>query len=147
MLQTRLLMHYAKLLTRLLMMLQMKGRKFSNATAMTPNSRAPVTLQILYAVLMNIHSVMRKPDDNKRRSDSPRKVCLPCGKILDRNCDLEKHMVEEHNTTKEIKCETCNKAFVLEWGLRKHLQIHVVEPKPCCYFLKRKKWYASFRTM
>ena len=66
------------------------------------------------------------------------KSCNICDKILEQNCDYEKHM-EEHQIEKKYKCDKCGKMFHLEWRLRKHITIHDENGKYCHYFNNRKQ--------
>ena len=46
--------------------------------------------------------------------------CTFCDAKFDQNCELEKHVVEDHQQEKEHSCEVCGKKFFLLWMLKGH---------------------------
>ena len=56
-----------------------------------------------------------------------------CEKTFGKNHELETHM-EEHMAEKKFKCDDCDKSFYLEWRLRKHKSVHLLQRKMCRFF-------------
>ena len=69
----------------------------------------------------------------------PKKSCEFCASTFSRNCDLEKHVKEEHGSVQmNYKCEVCEKEFYLEWRYKKHEMVHKGNAK-YCHYLKNSK--------
>ena len=70
----------------------------------------------------------------------PQKIkCKNCDGTFARNCDLELHMIAEHESEK-YKCDKCEKTFILNWRFKKHQQSHSSETvKKCHYFNNNKE--------
>ena len=64
--------------------------------------------------------------------------CKECDAKFSKNCDFEKHMVNEHQQEKEFTCDDCGKRFYLSWRLKKHVEMHKKESKACHYFNNNK---------
>ena len=75
---------------------------------------------------------------NPENKNSFEKKCNECGEVLTRNSDFEKHMQEKHDAKKTFECDVCGKMFLLEWRLKKHVDIHKQEPRKCKYFLSKE---------
>ena len=78
--------------------------------------------------------------------------CGNCGTTFVRYCDLENHLIEVHKKEKNFKCNTCQKDFMLEWRLKKHILIHASSSvKPFTLLLESiallKIWAVSFCTI
>jgi hypothetical protein len=76
--------------------------------------------------------------NSKRRSQQvlveAKKSCQFCASTFQKNCDLEKHVKEEHESAEmNYKCDICDKAFYLEWRCKKHAEIHAGNVKYCHY--------------
>ena len=63
---------------------------------------------------------------------NPRK-CDQCDKVFLKNCDLEKHLLE-HEQMKEFACKICEFFLLLKWRMMKHQQMHTETPTFCYYF-------------
>ena len=50
---------------------------------------------------------------------------------------MENHMVTVHKIEKKHKCLECGKLFLIEWRLRKHVEVHTESIKTCNYFLNK----------
>ena len=62
-----------------------------------------------------------------RMEKHPQKIkCKNCDGTFARNCDLELHMIAEHESEK-YKCDKCEKTFILNWRFKKHQQSHSSE--------------------
>ena len=70
---------------------------------------------------------------SKRKSLSKLVICELCGKVFDKNCDLEHHIIKCHEDYQKFECEKCRKIFVTEWRLNKHRRIHKRKTKKYCY--------------
>ena len=57
-------------------------------------------------------------------------------KTFDKNHELEYHIKTCHEKVNEYECEKCEKKFVLEWRLKKHMRNHdsLASMKKCHYF-------------
>ena len=66
------------------------------------------------------------------------KRCTVCGEGFMRTADFENHMTDEHDAEKTFKCEICDKAFLLEWRMKKHRVMHIEKIKTCHFFLSKK---------
>ena len=64
--------------------------------------------------------------------------CKECGETFTKKSDLEVHAIAEHGQEKTFQCGICDKRFVLEWRMRKHLKMHEEETTMCKFFAKRK---------
>ena len=62
--------------------------------------------------------------------------CTKCDKTFVKNCELERHILEHHEY-KPFDCGKCGKTFVLKWRLRKHLSGH--ETKTFCFYFNKDK--------
>ena len=77
--------------------------------------------------------------NSERRSEQvlveAKKSCQFCASTFQKNCDLEKHVKEEHESAEmDYKCDICNKEFYLEWRWKKHAVIHAGNVKYCHYY-------------
>ena len=61
--------------------------------------------------------------------------CKECGDIFSKNFELEKHMVNIHKCEKNYSCEHCDKAFYLDWRLKKHVSVHDEDVKRCKFVM------------
>ena len=68
----------------------------------------------------------------------PSTKCKFCDAKFYQNCQLEKHVVDEHQKEKEHSCEVCGKKFFLLWRLKKHKHIHDEVHNFCHYFNNEK---------
>ena len=78
---------------------------------------------------------LKKVPKRKVSSESQEKSCTMCEETFVYNADLEKHMNNEHNASKDFECTVCGKRFLLEWRRKKHAQMHTVIPRTCRFFL------------
>ena len=62
------------------------------------------------------------------------KKCTECEKAFTKNSDLEAHMIDNHGQEKTFKCKVCDKTFVLEWRMNKHLHMHGEKVSMCKFF-------------
>ena len=67
-----------------------------------------------------------------------KKKCDECDEVFFRNSDFEKHMEEKHKAKKTKKCSICGKMFLLEWRLKKHVDIHEKKTRKCKFFLSKE---------
>ena len=74
-----------------------------------------------------------------RKTCSKLIICELCGKVFDKNCDLENHIIESHEDHQTFECEKCWKIFVTEWRLDKHRKIHDRKTKKYCYHFNTGK--------
>ena len=81
---------------------------------------------------------LKKVPKRKVSSESQVKSCTMCEETFVYNADLEKHMNNEHNASKDFECTVCGKRFLLEWRLKKHAQMHTVIPRTCRFFSTNK---------
>ena len=51
--------------------------------------------------------------------------CTFCDAKFDQNCELEKHVVEDHQQEKEHSCEVCDKKFNINM-VKKSLMLTIV---------------------
>ena len=65
---------------------------------------------------------------------APRIECKDCDKIFSKNYDLEVHITTDHKPREVLKCDKCDKHFVLKWRLLKHKQNHDNISKPKCHY-------------
>ena len=66
--------------------------------------------------------------------------CELCEKKFNRFCDMEIHLKTEHKKCQEFLCSKCEKTFVTQWRMRKHISIHrETNTKPCIYFISSVK--------
>ena len=61
-----------------------------------------------------------------------------CEELFDRNCDMENHIRNIHESFETYDCDKCEKTFVLEWRLKKHREGHDRILKKCHYFNNQK---------
>ena len=47
-------------------------------------------------------------------------------------------MIEQHEQEKAFECEMCDKGFVLEWRMKKHMKMHGEKLSMCKYFAKNQ---------
>ena len=64
---------------------------------------------------------------------NPEKSCKECNKTFLMNFELEKHMVNAHAAKKNNSCDQCGKTFYLKWRLEKHFEVHNPGVKVCKY--------------
>ena len=67
--------------------------------------------------------------------------CKLCPKDFFKNNDLEVHIKTDHQEAEKSKCEICDMTFVLEWRLKKHMNIHsenAANIKFCHYYNNNK---------
>ena len=62
------------------------------------------------------------------------KKCTDCDETFTKNSDFEVHMIDKHEKEKTFKCEICDKTFVLEWRMKKHLMMHGGKKNMCKFF-------------
>ena len=97
----------------------------------------------------NLHKFRSNPDKEieihkRERKQEKRKCrnikCNTCGKAFDEQWMLEKHLGEEHGKEKTFDCDFCDGSFYTKWRLEKHVKTHD-EPnvKFCHYFNNFKK--------
>ena len=62
--------------------------------------------------------------------------CNFCQEIFVKCSEMEEHLKKMHNDATQYKCEECDKAFVVEWRLRKHMNLHEgnISIKNCHFF-------------
>ena len=62
-------------------------------------------------------------------------ICRFCDSTFKLKSELEVHIKSWHQEEKGFECEECGKSFVLEWRLRKHMNLHTaIDIKACHYF-------------
>ena len=57
-----------------------------------------------------------------------------CDESVSRNGDLEMHVKENHENAEKHKCNICEKTFVLEWRMRKHMNGNTAASQFCHYY-------------
>ena len=97
--------------------------------------RKLVGIEIEISSLKNSNS--RQKDSANPHAHNLRK-CQVCDAKFDKNCDLERHVMEKHEETENFVCTVCDKPFVLEWRLEKHMKVHEEITKMCDYFKNNK---------
>ena len=61
--------------------------------------------------------------------------CNKCEETFNRFSDLEHHIKISHVNHQHFQCDMCEKSFVLNWRLQKHLTLHNDKNiSPCHYF-------------
>ena len=65
--------------------------------------------------------------------------CKLCEQIFNRFSDLENHIRSNHEKHEVFHCEICDKGFVLNWRLRKHMNIHSEESVHYCYYFNNNQ--------
>ena len=64
-------------------------------------------------------------------------------KIRDKNfklkSDLEKHILQCHDSVKKFNCDKCGKTFALKWRLQKHQKIHTENKLQKCHYYNNMK--------
>ena len=64
--------------------------------------------------------------------------CSNCESSFDSGFELETHLLNEHDITKEFNCAQCKKVFVTKWRLKKHVTMHSnANIKECYYYTSR----------
>ena len=66
------------------------------------------------------------------------KTCNVCNEKFEKNCDLERHVMDKHEEEKRFRCDVCDKQFVLEWRMKKHSKVHTEKSKMCNYHISNK---------
>ena len=61
-----------------------------------------------------------------------------CEESFDKNCYLEEHIREKHETEEQYQCDKCEKTFTLKWRMKKHTEGHEMVLKKCHYFNNKK---------
>jgi len=83
------------------------------------------------------NSLKRKENTKPHpKSSLHAKKCKECGETFTQNSDLEMHVISEHGQEKSFQCEICDKRFVLEWRMRKHLKMHEEKITMCKFFAR-----------
>ena len=116
--------------------LAMKKTKEENADA----------IQMLDAKLDKINEVLKmtkkeikdKEEKKEIRLESknyPKEIkCKLCETTFRRFSDLEIHIRLSHENHHVFKCDQCDKCFVLNWRLKKHMKLHTEEFVKHCYY-------------
>ena len=73
---------------------------------------------------IDVSNVKTKPETLPTPNLSTQRTCQKCNSNFPRTCDLENHMIAEHNVEKKHKCSDCGKHFLFKWILRKHVKTH-----------------------
>ena len=79
-----------------------------------------------------------KKDSSVKKSLSPRK-CNLCDENFDRYSDLEMHIKLTHEIHQMFKCDMCEKQFVLNWRLKKHMNMHSERISLHCHYFNNNK--------
>ena len=64
--------------------------------------------------------------------------CNTCESSFSRRSDLEEHISATHEMVENFQCDECEQKFVLEWRLRKHLEMHKNNVKFCHFYNNNK---------
>ena len=83
---------------------------------------------------IDVSNVKTNPETLPTPNLSTQRTCQKCNSNFPRTCDLENHMIAEHNVEKKHKCSDCGKHFLFKWILRKHVKAHNETAKTCRYF-------------
>ena len=67
------------------------------------------------------------------------KECKLCSKRFKKCNELESHIKNCHENYREFKCDQCEKTFVLEWRLKKHINLHTDDNVQRCHYFNNKK--------
>ena len=59
--------------------------------------------------------------------------CSKCDFSCNMSSEYENHVIESHSSYESFKCYQCDKNFVVEWRLEKHLEMHSNNTKFCHY--------------
>ena len=65
--------------------------------------------------------------------------CELCDKGFGRFVDLETHVKATHENREEFPCDQCDKSFVVEWRLKKHLTMHAKHFIQNCHYFNNGK--------
>ena len=60
--------------------------------------------------------------------------CDECDETFGKNCDLESHIEQSHDSVNKFECDKCGKNFVLQWRLKKHQDIHTNQNIRKCHY-------------
>ncbi|XP_050679815.1 uncharacterized protein LOC126975827 [Leptidea sinapis] len=72
-------------------------------------------------------------------------VCTVCGQHFRQSSDLKYHIASKHSTTKEFKCEFCDKEFARRYSLNLHRRIHTGEKNYPCGLCDKSFRASSYR--
>ena len=67
------------------------------------------------------------------------KECKLCSKRFKKCNELESQIKNCHENYREFKCDQCEKTFVLEWRLKKHINLHTDDNVQRCHYFNNTK--------
>ena len=65
--------------------------------------------------------------------------CKLCEKSFNKFVDLEIHIKMFHEKHSILKCDQCDKGFVLRWRLKKHMRLHTESNIKHCHYFNNDK--------
>ena len=110
-----------------------------------------VAIKMLDAKIDNINKLLKmtqkemKDKEEKKeirqepKNDSREIKCKLCERSFERFADLEIHIRSSHENHQKFKCDQCDKCFVLNWRLRKHMKLHTEGFVKHCYYFNNNR--------